>query len=65
MDLDSTELVVLSPEQKELSFDFKHARNGLYALVIDYFTPAGEGGTEIMVESNSEKGKLPWDCFSY
>jgi len=50
-------LVVLSPEQKELWFDFKQAKNGRYALVIDYFTPAGDKETEIAVESSSEKGK--------
>jgi hypothetical protein len=59
MDLENTEMVTLSPEQKELGFDFKQAKNGRYALLINYFTPTGEGGTEIQIEFNSEKGWGP------
>jgi len=54
LDLNASELVVLSAEQNKLWFEFKQSKKSRYVLVIDYFTPLGEKKTEINAESSSE-----------
>jgi len=65
LDLQPSELVVLSSDQSELGFDLNVTKNGRYVLLIHYFTPDGDGPVELKVESKSEKGnRVPFPHFT-
>ena len=53
----ASELAVLASDQSELGFDLNVGKNGRYVLIVNYFTPDGDGPAEVRVESNSEKGQ--------
>ena len=56
LDIDATELVMLTAEQPELTFDMKMNQTTTYVVVLEYFTPNEIQPTDLMVTSTTEKG---------